>query len=146
MDKGRIDKLLEEARESLKVAEEVIAIPYDEFIRDVRNRYALRMALIEVVEALCNAGLHILREGLKVKAVEGYVEIIRKLIENSIISEAVGGEIEKLVRLRNLIVHRYWEVDDSRIYKEARGGLQVVKKFIEEVEAYVHRGREEGEV
>ena len=27
-------------------------------------------------------------------------------------------------RLRNLLVHRYWSVDDRRLYSEARAGLQ----------------------
>jgi len=29
--------------------------------------------------------------------------------------------MENLAKLRNLIIYRYWEIDDSRIYKEAKG-------------------------
>ncbi|UNQ73171.1 HepT-like ribonuclease domain-containing protein [Infirmifilum sp. NZ] len=43
----------------------------------------------------------------------------------------------KLVRLRNLIVHRYWEVDDARVYREVKEeGIRLVRGFVEEVERY----------
>ncbi len=50
--------------------------------------------------------------------------------------------MENLAKLRNLIIHRYWEIDNSRIYKEAKGnGLKVVEDFVKEVEEYVSRTR-----
>jgi len=62
--------------------------------------------------------------------------------EEGVISPRVGEGMQKLVRLRNLIIHRYWEVDDARVYREARsGGLDLVEEFAEEVEAYVARAR-----
>ncbi|NHV98870.1 MAG: DUF86 domain-containing protein [Thaumarchaeota archaeon] len=46
-----------------------------------------------------------------------------------------------LARLRNLIVHRYWLVNDSRIYREAKAsGMRLISKFVEEVREYVERG------
>ncbi len=49
---------------------------------------------------------------------------------------------EKFGRLRNSIIHRYWEVDGSKIYREARdSGLKVIEKFIREVRTYVSRAR-----
>ncbi len=44
----------------------------------------------------------------------------------------------RLVGLRNIIVHRYWSVDDMRIYDNAkRSGVGAVEKFIKEVLNYV---------
>jgi len=51
--------------------------------------------------------------------------------------------MKKLVGLRNLLVHRYWEVDDSRIYKEARREeLEVIKEFVKVILAHVSRRKE----
>jgi len=37
-----------------------------------------------------------------------------------------------------MIVHRYWRIDDTRIYREARGGgIDVIRRFIAEVQKYV---------
>lgn len=63
---------------------------------------------------------------------------MKKLVEIGVVSAEVGDEVAKLVGLRNLIAHRYWEVDDLRIYREARGsGLEFIKRFVREVEERV---------
>mgnify|MGYP000005724646 CR=1 FL=1 len=115
----RIERLLAEIKDSLKIARSIINMKYDEFIHDIRNRYTLRLAVVEIVEASVSLGLYILREFLNIRRVEGYSQVFRKLVEHGVVSSRIGEEMEKLTRLRNLIIHRYWEVDDSRIYKEA---------------------------
>lgn len=142
MDIERVRKILSDLTESLRVAESIVAMGFEEFASDIRNRYTLRLALVEVVEAATSLGLHILREDLGVRTVESYAQVFRKLVEHRVISPSTGSAMERLARLRNIIIHRYWDVDDSRIYREAKeGGLDVIKKFIEEVESYVARAR-----
>jgi len=134
----RIRILIDDMKESLEIAKNMVNMGYNTFIRDVRNRYTLRLALVEIVEAAASLGLYLLREILGVKRIEGYSHIFRKLVEHGIISPEVGEEMGKLTKLRNLIIHKYWEVDDTRIYREARdGGLSMVERFIKEVEKYV---------
>ncbi len=66
------------------------------------------------------------------------MQVFRKLLERGVLSRDVGEGMIKLVRLRNLIVHRYWEVDDTRMYREIREeGIRLVRRFIGEVERYV---------
>jgi len=138
----RIKRLLAEIGESLKVARSITSMEYDEFIRDIRNRYTLRLAIVEIVEASASLGLYILREFLSIRRVEGYSHIFRRPVEHGVISPRLGEEMEKLTRLRNLIIHRYWEIDDSRIYREVKGnGLKIIEDLIKEVEEYVIRIR-----
>ena len=137
MDRDRILRLLKEIRESLRVVEAVASLDLSEFIADVRNRYTLRLGIVEIVEAATAIGLHVLRERFN-EDVEGYVQVFRKLLERGVLSRDVGEGMIKLVRLRNLIVHRYWEVDDTRMYREIREeGIRLVRRFIGEVERYV---------
>lgn len=70
-----MERLIAEIEESLKIAESITSLTFEEFTRDVRNRYTLRMVIVEVVEAAVNVGLYILREKLKVRSVEGYVDV-----------------------------------------------------------------------
>jgi len=121
--KRRVEKLLGEIKESLKIAEEMVRLDLGEFLRDVRNRYTLRLALVEIVEASTALGLHILRSYFNVDRVDGYVQVIRKLVERGVISPDTGKGMESLLKLRDLIIHRYWEVDDERIYREAKGSV-----------------------
>ena len=137
MDVERVSRLLGEIKESLKIAGNLVSLSLGEFLGDVRNRYTLRLALVEVVEAAATLGLHILREHFNVEKTDGYTQIFERLNEYGVISRSVKEGMVRLARLRNLIVHRYWEIDDARIYREAKGGgLDTVKRFVGEVEKF----------
>ncbi len=144
MSLARIERLLEEIKKSLKIVEEITSLKYEDFISDVRNRYTLRLALVEIVEASTTLGLIILKEYFKVGKVDGYIAVFKKLAEYRVLSIETSIEMQRLVRLRNLIIHRYWEVDDTKIYTDAKSnGLNVIKRFIKEVEEFVSRIRGE---
>lgn len=71
-------------------------------------------------------------------AVETYSEVFEELGRRGVISRDVSGGFKRLVGLRNMLVHRYWVVDDARIYREAKGnGLSTVRRFVNEVRRYI---------
>jgi uncharacterized protein YutE (UPF0331/DUF86 family) len=42
--------------------------------------------------------------------------------------------MRRFAGLRNLLVHRYWEVDDARLYRELKeGGLEALRRFLRHV-------------
>ena len=89
-------------------------------------------------------GLIILKEYLRVEKVDGYIAVFKKLAGYRVLSIETSIEMQRLVRLRNLIIHRYWEVDDTKIYTDAKSnGLNVIKRFIKEVKEFVSRIRGE---
>jgi len=66
--------------------------------------------------------------------VEGYVEAMRFLVRVNIVKPELGGKLVRLARLRNLLVHRYWVVDDSRVLKEAReNGVETVREVLRNI-------------
>lgn len=70
--------------------------------------------------------------------VESYREVFLKLASHGVISFETSQKMAKLASLRNLIVYRYWTIDDLRIYKEAKqNGLEAVERFVKEVTNYV---------
>ncbi len=132
-------KLLDDIENALNLAKNITSLNPNDFLGDIRNRYTLRFIIVEVIEAMTSLGLNILRVCFNTSA-ESYLEVFRKLVECKVISHETGRNMERLARLRNLIVHRYWEIDDFRIYREAReGGLDNMKMFVEEVKRYVSR-------
>ncbi len=144
MDRERIERFLKEAERSLEVMEVIASLTPDEFVSDVRNRYTLRMAVVEVVEALIAASVRILREVRGVAVQYGYVEVARKLAEEGLLPEDDAVQLERLVRLRNLITHRYWQVDDRRIHEEAKAnGIEAIRRIIGELRGLVLGGRGE---
>jgi len=70
----------------------------------------------------------------------GYSDIFRRLSKYAVLEESTGKDMERLAKLRNLIIHRYWEIDDARIYIEVKDkGVNIIKNFMVEVEKYVSR-------
>jgi len=39
--------------------------------------------------------------------------------------------------LRNILVHRYWNIDDARVYVETKANVSDLTTFIDEIEALV---------
>ncbi|HDI74382.1 MAG TPA: DUF86 domain-containing protein, partial [Thermoprotei archaeon] len=89
----------------------------------------LRHLILIVVESAASIAIHILSEAFNESA-ESYGEAFIKLAYRGVLSSDVAEEMALLAKLRNLIVHRYWLVDDIRIYEEAKSsGISVIKKF-----------------
>jgi len=42
-------------------------------------------------------------------------------------------DLTALMRLRNLLTHRYWIIDDARIYDSIKNNFKAVDKFLKSV-------------
>lgn len=139
-DTDFVRRRLSEMAEALGYMRRVLEEGEEEFARDFRSRLALRHLVLMVVESAASIALHILAEDFGERA-DSYSEAFTKLSYRGVLSPKVASEMASLARLGNLIVHRYWLVDDLRIYREAKGsGLLVVEGFIREVRRYVEGG------
>lgn len=87
------------------------------------ERLALKYLVIELVEASATLCAHLLKS-LRGVYVEGYSQCFMRLGETGIIPVDLATRIARAARLRNLLVHRYWVIDDRRVYESIKGGLQ----------------------
>ena len=46
----------------------------------------------------------------------------------------MAENLASAARLRNLIVHRYWVIDDKKLYYLAKDGLKVFEEYAEILE------------
>ncbi len=137
VDKQIVEKFLKEALEAIDEIESIVNTEESTFIRDRRARFSLRYSVILAVEALADIAVAILEKDFN-QVAETYREAFIKLAENAVINLSTAREMAKLASLRNIIVHRYWTVDDLKIYEEAKkGGVEVLRKFIQEVKQYI---------
>jgi len=90
--------------------------------------------MVKVDKEYFESAVRELKEGL---------EEARRIITISLDEFIHNGGTERMASLAslcNIIVHRYWSIDDARICMEAMsGGVDVVEKFIGEVEGYVSK-------
>ncbi len=127
-----IKRPLYDIEASLGVIEEVVFKEEASLV----DRYALRYAIVEIVESLA-AISHCIARAMGYP-LEGYVDSMRFFSRAGVLDRDVVEGLVRLVRLRNIIVHRYWEVDDRRVMEEARsGGLEVIKRAIDGIHRFI---------
>jgi len=138
IDIARVKRLLYEIEEATKILEKAVSMSKEDFLKnDITTRYAVRYAIIKIVEASAVLGTHILENEYEFVP-ESYGEVFDLLSKVDILDNSTAIGMKKLVGLRNLLMHRYWIADDSRIYREVKGkGLRIIKKFVKTVHAYV---------
>ena len=67
--------------------------------------------------------------------------------EKEIIPCSVAAQLARLAPRRSMLVHRYWRIDDERLYRETVKSLDAVAHALEALRRYVEahdpRGGEE---
>jgi len=92
--------------------------------------YSMRYQIIALMEALVSLCSHI---ALEVYGYEpsSYKDCIAYVGERERI-ECVK-DMRSLIGLRNILIHRYWTVDDRKVHESARKDFNCIKKFLEEI-------------
>ncbi len=103
--------------------------PYAELSLD--EKYAIRYHVIVLAEALGGVCLHIAKEDLGQEPLS-YSECFNLLDEEGICGNC-AKDLSAIVRLRNLLTHRYWTIDDQQVYNSIKNDFRGVNKFLESV-------------
>ena len=95
------------------------------------EKYSLRYHVVVLVEALASICLHISIEGFG-REPRSYPECFKLLEEKGLID--CSEDLVKMARLRNILIHRYWIIDDEKVYDSIKKNFSCVEKLIESVE------------
>lgn len=134
VNKSFVIKLVSEIRESISKIMTFTSKSFED-ISDT-EKYAIRYHLIVVAEALASLAIHIVRRSFN-KEPETPIHAFYILREKEFIEDRVLEDLYRLWRLRNLLVHRYWVIDDSKIYSSIKENFKYILTFIERVMRYV---------
>ncbi len=104
--------------------------PYAELSLD--EKYAVRYHVIVLAEAVSGVCLHIAKEDLGQEPLS-YSECFRLLDEEGVCGNC-AKDLSAIVRLRNLLTHRYWIINDLQIYESIKNDFRGVDKFLESVQ------------
>ena len=102
-------------RESIERLRRFSCTPRAEFLKDKDKQDIAGFRLIVATEAAIDTCLHVAAKTLK-QVPEEYAGCFRLLGEHDLIDQAVASRLAKMARFRNLLVHRYWEIDYGRMY------------------------------
>jgi len=95
--------------------------------------YSIRYQIITIVEALVSLCSHIALEVYNYEP-SSYKDCVSYVGEREKIK--CMGEVKALIGLRNLIIHRYWTINDEQVYNSVKENFKCVEEFVSRVERY----------
>ncbi len=103
------------------------AMALDAFLADRKAQWAAAYALQTTVQALLDAGAHILSSRFK-ESPRDYGEIVPQLTRHDVLHAPLGERLAKVSGFRNVLVHEYAAVDYALVH-EKLGQLDDLEAF-----------------
>lgn len=125
-----------EIRESLNKIRAYATQSDTDFFADERNLYTVMHLLLISIEAVASICNHLLAKTAS-KAPASYGECFEGLRELGILDETLTDRLIQMVRFRNILVHRYWQVEPERVLRYARENLEDFEDFLKGVGKFV---------
>ncbi|MFH1802866.1 MAG: DUF86 domain-containing protein [archaeon] len=133
---GDIEKHLSDIIDTLEVIANNMPSDFHEFkniglVKD--GLYKKVEFVIESIIDICN----IINSDLRLGVPEVEDNIIDNLGRKKIFDEKVVELIKEMKGFRNILVHKYGEIDDSKAYESIKDGLKDFEIIIKEVEKFL---------
>ena len=122
VNRGLLRTRAAEIRASVAQIREYAAQSDEAFFADPRNLYSVQFLLLLAMEAAASLCGHLMARRGRV-APASYAECLEGLSAIGIVGAELAQPLTRMARFRNLLVHRYWEVDPSRVLAYAREDL-----------------------
>lgn len=132
----KLKTLEKDLLDTLSEIKEIIALREEEFIEDSKQIYALRYLLIEAVEAMANICNHLLTR-ITGHVPKGYPDCFEKLSVAKIITGELSKKLIRVASLRNILIHKYWEIDDLKIFKSVKENIGDFESFLRQVNEFI---------
>lgn len=134
----KLKKRISEIKEHKEKIKKYSSIPDSEFWKDERNLLAIKHLLLQSIEACGSICSHVLAKKF-FKSPSSFSECFEFLYESKVINQELSSELRKMARFRNILVHRYWEIEDKKILEYARNNLGDFDRFLESVIDYIEK-------
>ena len=109
---------------------------YDEIKGDLQKIWAIERGLQISIQIVIDIGNHILAS-INKNQIDSYSDIIIQLGECDILPIQFAEQIKGMAGLRNLLVHRYADVDLRQIYDFLQNRLDDFTEYIRHIQSYL---------
>ena len=138
INKEHVEARIREINDSVQMLQDLTARSFGALT--IHEKLSMRYLLIQLVEAASSICIHILLSVFD-ERVEGFPECFARLSSKTILPEDLASRLSSAARLRNLLVHRYWVINDEETYKSVRRGLRDFELFVEYMRKFLERNR-----
>lgn len=137
LDKNRVLSKLDELDSYINELESVMPKSYEEYVSSIEKKRCcerLLHILIECVIDVCALMVKGLRLGLPAEE----EDLFEKLEKEKIISKEMKEKLKSMRGFRNILVHRYAEVDNELVF-ENLGNIDDFKEFRKEIGSFLRK-------
>ena len=129
VDRAYLRARIREARDAMRNLIRLTSKPFESLSPD--ERYSMRYHVIVLAEAVGSICVHIALEDLNYEPTS-FSDCVSYLSQAGLLDCA--EDIISMFKLRNLLVHRYWVIDDRRVISSVREDFKCVEDFFRRVE------------
>lgn len=126
-----------DVEQAVRKIREYTALPESVFWDDERNMFAVKYLLLQAMEAVGSICVHVLARRFQIPATS-YAACFEQLAKENVLPPELSGKLRKMIRFRNLLTHRYWEIDDRRVAEYARQDVQDLTEMLKAVWRFLH--------
>jgi len=137
LDKDRILSKLDELDSYLSELESVMPKSYEEHMSSIEKKRSCERLLHILIECVIDV-CALMVKGLRLGLPSEEEDLFEKLEREKIISKEMKERLKLMRGLRNILVHRYAEVDDELVF-ENLGNINDFREFRKEVSSFLRK-------
>ena len=137
LDKDRILSKIDELRSYLRELRSIAPKDYLVYISSIEKKRACERLLQIMIECVIDICL-LLVKGLELGLPSDESDVFEKLRKNKVIDEEMEEKLKQMKGFRNILVHRYGEIDDEIVFENLQK-LGDFEDFINEILNFIKR-------
>ncbi len=132
IDKNLIQGKIDIIEKDLNFLGEYRDISNENFLNSYKDIQAVKYSLFETIEACIDIASHIIAiKGLE--RAETYSEMFQILEKNDFLDSNLSKKLSNMAKFRNILVHGYAKIDNSRVLEFVKNELVDIKNFVKNV-------------
>ena len=138
IDKETISTKFDIIEKDIEFLSEFKEMKEEEFIGSYKNLQSAKYSLLELIEACIDIAHHIIAAKGFGRA-EDYREIFCLLGKRGVLDEKLASRLGDMAGFRNLLVHRYGDIDNLRVFEIINSELDDVLEFEKAILQYLEK-------
>lgn len=138
-----IERIVSQIQEDIEDLRCYLARGLEVILSDRTLRKAFERTLHTAIEGCIDLLRHLV-SGLGLGVAEYYRDYVEICRRRGVISNEIAEKLLELIPVRHMLVHRYRELDYTKLWRDAQTIIEVAPKLIEEVRRYLRTLKETG--
>ena len=133
-----IEKKLSDISDNIEVIQDNLPEKFSDFVLLGLKKDGIYKRVEFTIESVIDV-LNIINSDLRFGTPESEEGIIDNIEKNKVISKSTLNAVRKMKGFRNILVHRYGEINDEESYENISKGLKDFEDFIKEISDFLRR-------